>query len=217
MTKPPSIDTGRPRENKTSLTRASIAQAALELADEQGIQAVSARKLASRMGKTAMAIYRHFDNIEDVHVSMVELALTEVDASPVPGERWDDTMRRTTRSILDMYKRHENANLLSISGAADSPSMRAHTQRILNLHLAQGMPREVLRKAWGLIDAFLTGFSCGLLLDSRGNASAHDEPWSDMTRNAYDDRSFHDGLEIIVAGIRAIAAPDACEWRTPLD
>ena len=47
-------------------------------------------------------------------------------------------------------------------------------------------------------------------------ARASDElPWQRVVAAAYTDEAFAHGVEIIIQGIRALAAPDPCEWRTP--
>lgn len=41
------------------------------------------------------------------------------------------------------------------------------------------------------------------------------EHWRRSVREGYSERSFEAGLLVIVAGVRAGAAPDPCAWRTP--
>ena len=40
--------------------------------------------------------------------------------------------------------------------------------------------------------------------------------WQRVVRSAYTDESFVNGIEIIIEGVKSIAAPDPCEWYTPL-
>ena len=95
---------------------------ALEIADEEGIENASARKIATALGKTPMALYRHCASISDIQQGACALAFSEVDTTPIPGERWDDTVRRTTASIRAMKVRHARACLFKIKGTALSPA-----------------------------------------------------------------------------------------------
>ena len=201
-----------------SLSREQVAAAALELADEIGIANVSVRKLAERLDKTPMALYTYYPSIEHIHAAALELAFREVDADPVPGERWDDTMRRTMGSIRAMYRRHARADLGKVENAGYAPGMQEHTARIYGLHEAQGIPPEVLRPAWQVVDAFLGGFVAGEMRELNempDHPEAEGRTWIETAEQAYGDEAFAAGVEIILAGIRALAAPDPCEWRTP--
>ncbi len=201
-----------------SLTREEILAKALELADETGIENVSMRKLASALGKAPMALYTYFDSIQEIHAGTVALAFKEVDADPIPGERWDDTLRRTTLSIRGMYLNHMRADLYKVELGGYSAALEEHTARIYALHSDQGIPPETLRRLWCLIDAFLGGFIAAELQELRERPD-HPDPggreWVEVAENAYNEQTFKDGLEIIIAGVRQLSAPDPCDWHTP--
>lgn len=201
-----------------NLNKETIRRKALEMADRDGIENLSARKLAKELGKTPMALYRHYDSIDDIRQAAIALAHEEIDADPIPGERWDDTIRRTTLSLRDMYGRHSKAHFHLAHVSAWSPALLKHTERIQSLYRNQGIPPEILSRAWRVIDAFLHGFESN-------TSNADDEipdmhsprklGWIDTARDAYTDQAFRDGIEIIIAGIRSLAAPDPCDWHTP--
>ena len=201
-----------------SLTREQILAEALRLADEEGIEAVSARKLAARLGKAPMALYTYFESVQEIHAGVVALAFREVDADPIPGERWDDTLRRTMGSIRQMYLRHRHAGLHRVQVSGYSDALREHTARIYALHTGQRIPADVLRRAWCMADAFLTGFMAEEMRELE-TCPDHPDPqgrdWMETAENAYTDETFASGVEIIIAGLRALAAPDPCDWRTP--
>ena len=201
-----------------SLTREAILIKALELADEQGIQNVSMRKLAAALGKAPMALYTYFDSVQEIHAGVVALAFREVDADPIPGERWDDTLRRTTRSIRQMYLDHINAELYRVELGGYSAALEEHTARIYALHSNQGIPADLLRRLWCLIDAFLGGFMPAELQEIRDHPEHPDpagRPWIETAETAYSEETFESGIEIIIAGVRHLAAPDPCDWHTP--
>lgn len=201
------------------LTRETIAQVALNLADENGIENVSMRKLAAELGVTAMALYRYYDSIDAIQAAAVALAYEEVDANPIPGELWEDTIRRTTASIRNIHLDHAAARLYLVESGGDCAALEQHTQRIYQLHTEQGIPEEILRKAWRIIDAFLGGFLQGEMLDVHNeeqvDAASPRESWQETAAGAYSEETFHDGIDIIIAGIRAMAEPDPCDWHTP--
>ena len=201
------------------LSKNRIAHTALTLSDQMGIENISMRKLASELDVTAMALYRYYASIEEIRAAAVALAYKEVDTHPIPGERWDDTLRRTTASIREMHLNHASAHLHLIETTGDSPALQAHTQAIYELHENQGIPPKTLQKAWRLVDAFLGGFLQGEIYDV---INEHEKPeaatgdsWRETAAGAYSEETFHDGIDIIIAGIKALAAPDPCDWHTP--
>lgn len=214
----PKGGTGKDNKGKQALSKDIILTQALQLADAEGIENVSTRKLAESLGKTAMSLYRYFDSIDEIHQGIVALAFTEVDTAPISGERWDDTLRRTTTSIRQMNLRHPRAHFHFVKGVAWSPALKGHTDRIQKLHREQGIPEDILVRTWRIVDAFLTGFEINELeeFDRTAPPLPSDEPeWIPTVAQAYTEGAFKDGIEIIIAGIREIAMPDPCEWYTP--
>src|SRR4051795_9894904 len=61
------------------LSRERIVAAALEVVDEQGIEALSMRKLGQQLGFEAMSLYNHVANKDDLLDGMVDLVLAEMD------------------------------------------------------------------------------------------------------------------------------------------
>ena len=78
---------GRPAQ----FDRAAILAASLELADEQGLAAVTMHAVADRLGVTPMALYRHVANKADLLDGMVESILLEVPL-PDPADEWPDRL-----------------------------------------------------------------------------------------------------------------------------
>ena len=80
------------------------------------------------------------------------------------------------------------------------------------------MPEDVLTRAWRIVDAFLTGFNAneGMQIEGHYDSDPKNRPsWFETAEKAYSDQAFQDGIDIIIAGIRNLAAPDPCNWHTP--
>src|SRR5215204_12226 len=72
---------------RTSLTRERLVQQALAVADAEGIDAVTIRRLATELGVTPMALYWHFKTKDDLLAGAADRVLEDV-AVPPPGEDW---------------------------------------------------------------------------------------------------------------------------------
>ena len=91
--------------SRTPLTRDRIVEAARSLIDEDGLDALSMRKLGARLGVEAMSLYNHVDNKDDVLDGVLESLLAEV-ALPSPELPWRDRLRELAISFRAVATAH---------------------------------------------------------------------------------------------------------------
>lgn len=84
-----------------------IAESALALVDEEGVEGLSMRKLAQRLGVAPMSLYTYFSDREAVLDAVAQLLLAEVEAPE--GLDWRETIRRIMRSVREVGLRHPRA------------------------------------------------------------------------------------------------------------
>lgn len=217
------MDAETEKKRKSGLTRDVIVDTAYRMIDRDGMGAFTMRALGAELGVSAMAFYAHFSSREEVLVAVLTRFMETLDTDPVPGERWDDTLRRTMISIHREYCAHPHMNDIDLDPNISYAGLAAHTEKIVSLHLDQGMPEPVLTKAWAMVDAFLTGFNGSAiaaqkrrLADEAAGGATRDMPvWQRIVDSAYSEESFANGVEMIIMGVRGLAAPDPCEWHTP--
>ena len=87
-------DSPQPRRR---LSRQLVLERAVEMADRQGIEAVSMRRLAQELGVEAMSLYHWFGKKTDIYQGMLEAVWAEVELPPA-GEDWRPALRGTARS-----------------------------------------------------------------------------------------------------------------------
>lgn len=92
---------------KPRLNRERVLRAAVEFADESGLEAVTMRALARRLGVEAMALYNHVANKEALLDGMIEVVLREIIEAPVESSAdWKTTMRRRILASREVFLRH---------------------------------------------------------------------------------------------------------------
>ena len=69
---------------RTPLNRERVVRAAVALADEAGLEALSMRRLGQRLGVEAMSLYNHVANKDDLLDGMIDVVFSEID---LPAER----------------------------------------------------------------------------------------------------------------------------------
>src|SRR3979409_1702056 len=81
---------GRRRGRKRSLTPEQIARAALEVADAEGLDAVTIKRISESLEVGTMTLYVYVRTKEEILAAMTEIAVSEVDLD-LPG-RWDERL-----------------------------------------------------------------------------------------------------------------------------
>lgn len=107
-------------------------EAALALADEGGLEAVTLRRLAAQFGVTPMAIYRHVRDKDHLLDLMADRVLSELDVAAATAPTWQEALRRVGASLLAVTAAHPAAPLL-LSRPFDSPSARRMAELVLGI------------------------------------------------------------------------------------
>ena len=78
---------------RTPLTRERVLRAAIDLADREGLDALSMRKLAKAVGVEAMSLYNHVANKDDLLDGIIDLVVAEIYVPGADGD-WRTELRR---------------------------------------------------------------------------------------------------------------------------
>jgi hypothetical protein len=149
------VSTSRGRR---TLTRQRVLEAAVELADRDGISSVSMRRLAEALGIEAMSLYTHVRSKED-------LLMAEV-PSPAKSGDWKASLRRTIMDARSALLRHPWAPGIIETQVAPGPSTLAHFDRVMGILRDGGFSLEMTHHALHLFGSRLLGFTRELFDDS---------------------------------------------------
>jgi AcrR family transcriptional regulator len=94
------------------LSRAAVAEHALKLADAEGLDAVTIRRLAQDLGVTPMALYWHFKNKDELLLGIVHHALAGVKATRKPADPWQHQLRAMVQSLIAVMREHPSLTAL---------------------------------------------------------------------------------------------------------
>lgn len=142
---------------RAPLNRDRILRAALELADREGIDALSMRKLAQALGVEAMSLYNHVANKDEILAGMVDAVFTEVDLPD--GGDWKTAMRQRYLSTRDTFARHPWAlGLLHAQTYLGDATLRHHDEVLGRLRRA-GFSIESAGYACSILDSYTYGFA----------------------------------------------------------
>ncbi len=111
------------RGPKREMSVERIAETAVELADAEGLGAVSMAAVAARLGYTPMSLYRYVSAKDDLILLMQELALGA--PGPIEGETWRERARAFHEALTGAYLAHPWSVDIRISGVSPTPSSAA--------------------------------------------------------------------------------------------
>ncbi len=145
-------------EQRIPLTRERVLLAAMELADQGGLQSLSMRRLGAALGVEAMALYYHVANREAIIDGLVDLVFGEIELPPVEAD-WRAAMRRRAISVREVLGRHPWAiGLMESRPNAGSMSLRHH-DAVLGSLRSSGFTIELAAHAYSLLDSYIYGFA----------------------------------------------------------
>ena len=127
------------RRRVTTSTREDIAQAALALIDEEGLDAFSTRKLGARIGLQAMSLYHYFPSREALLDAACDRMVAEVPL-PDPGRaEWRRGIQELARQYRAMGHCHLQAIPLLAQRCPASPAMQGFLDALAGLLLKAGL------------------------------------------------------------------------------
>ncbi len=225
---------GRPRAGQEVLSSRRILEAALRLVDEEGMGALSMRRLGADLGVNPMSIYHHLPGKDAVISGLVELVFSGMRVRYSDGSSWQEQVRAWAEAYRDLVRSHPNLVLEIVSNAAAATEAVLLVNEPLYGALDESglPPAEVVRAADSVVD-FAHGFALaegaqpsGHPFDRRellerleagvaDGLPATSRVFGALTRDEarYDfDRGFDAGLGILLKGIEASISGDAARF-----
>jgi AcrR family transcriptional regulator len=142
---------------RTPLTRERILGAAVELADREGLDSLSMRRLADELGAGAMSLYHYVPNKEELVAGMIDLVFAEIEL-PTTDVDWKAAMRRRAASTRAALNRHRWA-VGRMEGTHSGPAnVRVH-DAVLGCLREAGFSIETTIQAMSVQDAYIYGFA----------------------------------------------------------
>jgi AcrR family transcriptional regulator len=157
-----SMNSGRDRPSRAlrraGLSRERVLAAAVALADEGGVEELSMRKLAKKLGVEAMSLYNHIANKDHLLNGMIDFVFSEIEL-PSPGADWRGEMRKGAISTRAALNRHRWAvGLLDARPNPGEANLRLYEATLGCLREA-GFPAEMANRAQSIQDAYIYGFA----------------------------------------------------------
>ena len=147
------------------LSKERVLGAAVALADEGGVDALSMRRLAQELGVVPMALYKHVANKDEMLGGMIDVVVGEIDP-PLSGTDWKTAVRQRVLSARSALLRHPWASQVIESRTDPTPAVLKYMDSMVGLFRAGGFSIDLTHHAMHAMGSRLLGFSQELFDDT---------------------------------------------------
>lgn len=175
------------------LNRDRVHDAGIALADAEGVDAVTMRRLGGALGVEAMALYNHVRNKDDLLDGMLERVVGEIEL-PDSGPDWRHRVRRRAVSAHDVLLRHPWAAVRWTSGIGVGPARMRYMDSALRGLRGAGFSPGLLDRAYHAIENHIAGHALqaqGLPLRAEEMAQAGERFLRSFPVEEYPDLAAH--------------------------
>jgi TetR/AcrR family tetracycline transcriptional repressor len=199
----------------SKLSRAIIAETALEMLEAgEGLASLSMRKLGARLGVEAMSLYHYVENKADLLEAVLTLVLGRIELPTVDPDNWEEAVRAGLTSFRDVLESSRAAlELISGQPPASRESFAVSyfgVSAFVSFGLTPTQAKFALHTALAFVlghCAFKGSSLAGLDEDSDIDVSMVDDEeilgYIQRTRNTTRQEQFEQGLDVVIAGLRA--------------
>ncbi|NRQ34952.1 GntR family transcriptional regulator [Nonomuraea sp. NN258] len=206
------VVTGRdqdpPARPPQDLARQRIVRAAIQIADGEGLPAVSMRRLATELGVSAMSLYRHVAGKDELVHLMADAAYAGDPLPARPPRGWRAQVELSLRLQWRIYRRHPwLAQAISLTRPEFVPGGMAHTEWLLRAVHGLGLDPNAMLHVTVSLANFVRGTAASLEPEeqARTDTGLTDDEWI-QTREPDLTALFADGAYPTLAGV--LMSPD---------
>ena len=151
--------------SRAPLSRERVLQAAIDLADDGGIESLSMRRLGQALGVEAMSLYHHARNKEDILDGIVDVVVGEIEVVPHEGA-WLAIMRAQIGAARLVLRRHLWMPRVMETRANPGPSTMRYLESIIAILREGGFSLDLTHHAMHVLGSRVYGFNQELFDDA---------------------------------------------------
>jgi AcrR family transcriptional regulator len=200
----------RPRQ--VLLTRERIVEAAAALVDDEGLEAVSVRRLATELGVAGPSLYNHFATKAEILDAVADAVIAQVDTSAFAVTDWAKALRLWAQSYHAVLSAHPNIVPVLAQGPGRRPAALAMADTVYGALIAAGWSPSRATHIGALMRYLVNGSALGsFALGFPGDPELY-ETYPHLHhahhlaehRARVDEGAFVLGLETLVSGLESL-------------
>ena len=140
------------------LSKERVVTEAIRLADNEGVDKLSMRRLANELGAGVMSLYYYVANKDELLDAMIDVVFDEIEL-PTDAADWKAAMRQRAVSARQVLARHPWAITLMESRTAPGPANLRHREAVFACLRKAGFSVGMATHANWLLDSYVYGFA----------------------------------------------------------
>ncbi len=162
---------GRRSGESTALSRPKVIAAAIAMADDEGLSALSIRGLASRLRVPVMSLYRHVRSKDALIALMADAALGELTLDDPPPLGWRAQLEHAARVEWQIFRKHPwLSRVVHISRPSALPNALAYVNWVMRALDASSLDGVGRLRVHVLLHAFIQGMAVNLEAEAQAVA-----------------------------------------------
>ncbi len=157
------VDTTPPDAGPPALGRERIVRAAVDIADVEGIAAVSMRRIATELDVSTMSLYRHVRGKDELLVFMIDLAFASIRLPEKRPRGWRARLELALRALWALFRRHRwLAPVMSVTRPQLAPHALTYTEWVLGAIAPFGLDAGTTMHIHVMLFAYARGLATSL-------------------------------------------------------
>ncbi|HEY5179744.1 MAG TPA: TetR/AcrR family transcriptional regulator [Dermatophilaceae bacterium] len=145
-------------KSRIPLSRERVLRAAVVLADTDGIESLTMRRLGQDLGVEAMSLYNHVAGKDDILDGIADLVFSEIDLPSALAD-WKPAMRLRAISAREALVRHPWASSLMQSRTKPGPATLRHHDSVIGRLRDASFTVDMTAHAFSVMDSYIYGFA----------------------------------------------------------
>jgi AcrR family transcriptional regulator len=154
----PTTPPDRTATRRRPLSRDRVLRAAIRLADDGGLEAVSMRKIGQALRVEAMSLYKHVADKDDILDGIADLVTGDFEV-PSADVDWKSAIRRSAISAHQVLLRHPWASGLIESRASVGPARLRYLDAVIGVLSGAGFAMPMVLGSIMTLDSYTYGFA----------------------------------------------------------
>jgi AcrR family transcriptional regulator len=151
-------------EGRTTLSRERVLLKAVDVADRDGLEGLSMRRLGQELGVDAMALYRHVQSKDDLLDGIIEVVVGQIDRVS-PRDDWKAALREQVMAARGVMLRHPWAKQVLEERGTAGTAVIAYIDGILAIVRGGGFSLDLSHHTLHVLGSRIVGFSQDLFED----------------------------------------------------
>ena len=146
----------RERPAKEALSRALIVETGLRILDEDGMDALTMRRVAQELDTGAASLYVYVKNRDDLLDAMLDRTLADVEFPPLDAGTWQERLTTIVERTIEAMSRHDQLALVALGAIPTSPNALRILDNLIAALMHSGLDKETISFAVDLLYLYAT-------------------------------------------------------------